>query len=64
MNNIQYQAKKKARAKTNPKNIIPKKYHIFLNVFLKIEFDIFPLHQKYNYKIHQEEKQKPGHVLL
>ena len=31
--NIQYQAGKKAKAETDPKNIVPQEYHNFLDVF-------------------------------
>lgn len=33
--NIKYQAKKNANIETNPKSNIPRRYHNFLNVFLK-----------------------------
>ena len=44
MKNIQYQAKNKVRAEINSKSIIPKKYHDFLNIFLKKKSDILFLH--------------------
>lgn len=58
MKNIQYQAKKEFRAEINSKNVIPKKYHNFLNVFSKKYLDTFLLHQKYDHK------QKPDYALL
>ena len=64
MKDIKYQAEKKARAETNPKSIIPKKYHNFLDVFLKKNSDTLLLYQKYKYKIYLEEKQKYDHSLL
>lgn len=33
MKYLKFQAKKKARPETNPKNVIPKIYHDFLDVF-------------------------------
>ena len=56
MRDIQYQAKKEARAETNPKSVIPQEYHIFLDVFSKKDLDIpFP-HRMYDHKIHLEKK--------
>ena len=64
MRDIQYQAEKEARAETDLKSVVPHKYHDFLDVFSKKDSDILSLHQKYNYKIHLEEEQKPGHAPL
>lgn len=44
MKNIQYQVEKKVRTKTNAKSIVHKKYHDFLNIFLKKNLDIFSLY--------------------
>ena len=44
MRDIQYQAEKEARAKTNPKSVVPQKYHNFLNVFSKKDSDTLPLY--------------------
>lgn len=41
---LQYQAKKEARVETNPKIIIPKKYHNFLDIFPKKNSDNFFLY--------------------
>ncbi len=40
MRDIQYQAKKEARAETNPKSVILQEYHDFLNIFSKKDLDI------------------------
>ena len=64
MRDIQYQAEKEARAETNPKSVVPQEYHDFLDVFSKKDSNTFPLHRKYDHKIHLEEEQKPGHVSL
>ena len=56
MKDILYQAEKEAKAKTNPKSVVPQKYHDFLDVFSKKNSNTFPPHQKYDYKIHLEEK--------
>ncbi len=64
MRDIQYQAEKEARAKTDPKSVVSQEYHDFLNVFSKKDSDILPPYRKYDHKIHQEEEQKPGHALL
>lgn len=62
MRNIQYQTKKKTRAETNPKCVVPQEYHNFLNVFSKKDLDTLFLHQKYDHKIYLEKKYKPNHV--
>ena len=64
MRDIQYQAEKEARVKTDSKSIISQKYHNYLNVFSKKDLDIFSLYQKYYHKIHLEKKKKLGHALL
>lgn len=42
--NIQYQAKKKAKAKTNPKTVVSQKYHDFFDIFTKKNLDTFLLY--------------------
>ena len=64
MKDLEYQAKKEARPKTNPKSIVLEEYHNFLDVFSKKNSDILPFHQKYDLKIILEKDQKPGHALL
>ena len=64
MRDIQYQAEKEARAETDPKSVVPQEYHNFLDVFSKKNSDTFSPNRKYDYKIHLEEKQKPGHASL
>lgn len=49
--NLEYQAKKKARLKTNSRNIITKKYHNLLDIIFKKNFAIFSSYQKYDNKI-------------
>ena len=44
MRDIQYQAEKEARAKTDSKSIVPQEYHNFLYVFLKKNSDTLPPH--------------------
>ena len=61
---IQYQAKKKARAETNPISIVPQEYHDFLDDFSKKDLDTLLSHQKYDHKIHLKEEQKLGYALL
>lgn len=61
MRNIQYQAEKKVRAKTNLISLIPYKYHDFLNIFSKNDSDIFPPYQNYNQKIYLKKDQKLFH---
>ena len=64
MRDVQYQAEKKAKAETNPKNVLPQEYHDFLDVFSKKDSDTLPPHRKYDHKIQLEEEQKPGHAPL
>lgn len=61
---LEYQAEKKARSKTNLKSVILEKYHNLLNVFSKKESDTFSLYQKYDYKTILEEKQKHNYAPL
>lgn len=51
MRDLEYQEQKEARSETNPKNIVSKEYHDFLNVFSKKNTDILSLHQKYDHTI-------------
>lgn len=44
MRDIQYQAGKKARAETNPKNIILQEYHNFLDIFSKKDSETLSLY--------------------
>ena len=64
MKDLEFQAEKEARPETNPKTVVPKKYHDFLDVFLKKDLDTLPAHRKYNHKIILEEEQKHGHAPL
>ena len=64
MRDIQYQAEKEARAKTDPKSIVPQEYYDLLNIFSKKDSDTLPPHRKYDHKILLEEEQKPGHAPL
>lgn len=58
MRDIEYPDKKKARAKINPKSMIPQQYHDFLYVFSKKNLDTLPLHWKYDDKIYLEKEHK------
>ena len=51
MKNIKYQLNKTAKTPTNPKTMIPKEYHKFLDVFSKKASDTLLPHSKYNYQI-------------
>lgn len=53
---ILYQAKKKAKAETDPNNVVPQKYHNFLDCFSKKNSDTLSLYQKYDHKIYLEKK--------
>lgn len=64
MNNLKFQAVKKAELKTDLKSVVSVEYHDFLDIFLKKDSDILLLHRKYNHKIILEEKQKDGHATL
>lgn len=41
LKNLQYQVKKEAKVKIDPKNIVSKEYHDFLNTFSKKNSNIF-----------------------
>ena len=58
MKDIKYQLNKMAKTPTNPKTIIPKEYHKFLDVFSKKALDTLSLHSKYNQQISLLEKYK------
>lgn len=64
MRDIQYIVKKKGRAETDLKSVLPQKYYDFLDDFLKKASDTLPPYQKYDHKIQLEKKQKPGHRSL
>ena len=64
MRDIHYQAEKEARAETDPKSVVPQEYLDFLDIFSMKDLDTLPPHRKYDYKIHLEEEQKPGHTPL
>ena len=65
MKDIKYQLNKTAKTPINPKTMVPKKYHKFLNVFLKEALHTFSLHSKYNHQIRLLEKYKDhGHNSL
>ena len=51
MKNIKYQLNKTAKTPTDPKTIIPEKYHEFLNVFLKETSNTLSSYLKYNHQI-------------
>ena len=48
---IKYQLNKTAKTSTDPKTIVPKKYHEFLNIFSKEASDILSSHSKYDHQI-------------
>ncbi len=64
MRDIQYQAEKEARAETDPKSVVPQEYHDFLDVFSKKNSDTLSPHQKYDHKIHLEEKKELSYAPL
>ena len=51
MKNIKYQLNKTAKTSTDPKIMIPKEYHKFLDVFSKEASDNLSPHSKYDHKI-------------
>ena len=55
---IKYQLNKMAKTSTNPKIVIPKEYHKFLDVFSKEASDTLSPHSKYNHQIHLLEGYK------
>ena len=58
MKNIQYPAE------TNLRSVVPQKYHDFPNVFLKKDLNTLLPYQKYDHKIHLEEKQELDYIPL
>ena len=52
MKDIKYQLNKVAKAPTDPKTVVPKEYHEFLDVFSKETLDTLSPHLKYDYQIH------------
>ena len=51
MRNIEYQLNKGTKPLTDPKTVVPAKYHDFLDVFSKEVLDTLRLHGKYDHKI-------------
>ncbi len=51
MRDLEYQAKKEARPKTDSKSIVPEEYHDLLDVFSKKNSNTLFLHQKYDHKM-------------
>ena len=65
MKDIKYQLNKTAKASTDPKTMVPKEYHKFLDVFSKEALDTFSPHSKYDYQIRLlEEYRDHGHSFL
>ena len=51
MRDIKYQLNKKTKPLTNPKTVVPEKYHDFLDVFSKDIANTLRPYGKYNHKI-------------
>ena len=51
MKDIKYQLNKMAKTPTDPKTVIPKEYHKFLDIFSKKASDTLLSHLKYNHQI-------------
>ena len=51
MKDIKYQLNKTTKIPSNPKTVVPEKYHKFLNVFSKEALDTLLPHLKYNHQI-------------
>ena len=49
MKDIKYQLNKTVKTPTNPKTVVSKEYHKFLNIFSKEAFDTLLSHSKYNH---------------
>ena len=49
MKNIEYQLNKTAKTPTDPKTVVPEKYHKFLNVFSKEASNTLLPHLKYDH---------------
>ena len=67
MQNIEYQLNKKTKPPTDPKTVVPAKYHDFLDVFSKDISDTLRPHGKYNHKIEllkDKELSDLGHCAL
>ena len=65
MKDIKYQLNKMTKTPIDPKTVVPKEYHKFLNVFLKEALDILSSHLKYNHQICLLERyRKYGHSPL
>ena len=62
---IEYQLNNTTKAPTNPKTMVPKEYHRFLNVFSKEASNMLSPHSKYDHQIHLVEGYKDhGNSLL
>ena len=65
MKDIKYQLIKLAKAPINPKTVVPKEFHKFVDVFLKEALDTLSSHSKYDHQIHLLEEYKDhGHSPL
>ena len=65
MKNIKYQLNKTVKAPTDPKTVVPKEYHKFLDVFSKKALDTLLPHSKYDHQIRLLERYKDhGNSLL
>lgn len=64
MRDIQYQAEKKARAKTDPKSGLHQDKQNFLPIFSKKNSNTLLLYWKYYQKIEPEENKKFGYITL
>lgn len=62
--NLEYPAEKEVKPEINPKNVVSKKYHDFLDVFSKKNLNTLLSYQKWNHKIILEEEQKDGHIAI
>ena len=49
MKNIEYQLNKTTKTPTDPKTVVPKEYHKFLDIFSKEALDILLPHSKYDH---------------
>ncbi len=56
MRDIEYQAEKEARDKTNLKSVVSQEYYNFLDVFSKKDLEILSSYRKYDHKIYLKEK--------
>ena len=49
MKDIKYQLNKTAKTLTDPKTVVPKEYHEFLDLFLKEASNTLSSHSKYDH---------------